>query len=62
MLLAPEQPSMASSRPVARSVVHSTVRPAIDRACSQALFRFQQGEALLPAERVYLREGCATRR
>lgn len=34
----------------------------IDRACTQAVFRFQQGLALTPAEQAHVRDGCATRR
>ena len=33
----------------------------IDRACTQAAFRFQQGLALTAAEQVHVRNGCATR-
>jgi hypothetical protein len=36
--------------------------PAIDRACSLALFRFQQGLALSAAEQAHVHNGCATRR
>lgn len=60
----PAQPSAAGVRPATRGAAQSTTapRPTVDRACRQALFRFQQGEALSPAELVHLREGCATRR
>jgi hypothetical protein len=34
----------------------------IDRACTQAVFRFQQGLPLSPAEQAHVRNGCATRR
>lgn len=34
----------------------------VDRRCSDALFRWQFGEALSAADRAYLREGCATGR
>jgi hypothetical protein len=36
--------------------------PVIDRACSQALFRFQQGERLTAAEQNFIRTGCSTGR
>lgn len=36
--------------------------PVIDRACSQALFRFQQGERLSAAEQGFIRTGCSTAR
>ena len=34
----------------------------IDRACTQAVFRFQQGLPLSAAEQAHVRNGCATRR
>lgn len=34
----------------------------IDRACTQALFRFQQGLPLSPTDQAHVRNGCATRR
>lgn len=42
----------------------TTSRPPerIDRVCSQALYRFQQGVPLTATETAYLRDGCATRR
>lgn len=60
----PTQPSAGGARPANRGAAQSTTapRPTLDRACRQALFRFQQGEALSAAELVHLREGCATRR
>ena len=36
--------------------------PVIDRVCSQALFRFQQGERLTAAEQNFVRSGCSTTR
>ena len=58
----PPAPAPPVSRAVPRAAAPAPPRPAIDRACSQALFRFQQGAALTMAEQVHLREGCATRR
>ncbi len=37
-------------------------RPRIDPNCSRALFRFQQGERLTPAEEAFVKTGCVTRR
>ncbi|MBK1657135.1 hypothetical protein [Paracraurococcus ruber] len=36
--------------------------PRFDRACTQALYRFQQGERLTPQEAAFVRDGCSTRR
>jgi hypothetical protein len=46
------------------SSVQQSARPApvIDRACSQALFKFQQGERLTAAEQNFIRSGCSTGR
>ncbi len=52
---APRRAAEAPSRP-GRSA------SGMDRACIQALFRFQQGETLSAAEQVHLRNGCTTRR
>jgi hypothetical protein len=46
-------------RPTARPVRHPE---AIDRACREAVFRFQQGATLSATERMHVRNGCATRR
>ena len=51
--------------PVApKAPVHKVARTPdrIDRACTQAVFRFQQGLALTAAEQAHVRNGCATRR
>ncbi|MDO9711200.1 hypothetical protein [Paracraurococcus lichenis] len=40
----------------------SQAPPRIDRACSDAQYRFQQGLPLTPRDVAYLREGCTTRR
>jgi hypothetical protein len=51
--------------PVApKAPVHKVARAPdrIDRACTQAVFRFQQGLALTAAEAAHVRNGCATRR
>jgi hypothetical protein len=50
--LAPKAPVQKVAKPPDR----------IDRACTQAVFRFQQGLALTPAEQAHVRNGCATRR
>ncbi|MFC7473014.1 hypothetical protein ACFQS7_01515 [Dankookia sp. GCM10030260] len=49
---APKAPVQRAARPPER----------IDRACTQAVFRFQQGLPLSPAEQAHVRNGCATRR
>jgi hypothetical protein len=50
--------------PVApKAPVHKAKAPdRIDRACTQAAFRFQQGLPLSAAEQAHVRNGCATRR
>ena len=50
--------------PVApKAPVHKARTPdRIDRACTQAVFRFQQGLPLSAAEQAHVRNGCATRR
>lgn len=53
---APTPPVKVSSPQPSRST------PVIDRACSQALFRFQQGERLTVAEQAFIRSGCSTSR
>lgn len=53
-------PPPAAPRPPVRKAAQPAVK--IDRACSQALYRFQQGESLSAAEQAYLHEGCATHR
>ncbi len=50
--LAPRAPVQKAARPPDR----------IDPACTKAVFRFQQGLALTPAEQAHVRNGCATRR
>jgi hypothetical protein len=52
-------PPDAPKAPVQRA---SQPRERIDRACSQALYRYQQGLPLTATETAYLRDGCATRR
>jgi hypothetical protein len=60
----PLAPPRAPAPPVRVSSSQPPSRPApvIDRACSQALFRFQQGERLTAAEQNFLRTGCSTAR
>ena len=60
----PAAPPRAPSPPVRVSAPQQASRsaPVIDRACSQALFRFQQGERLTAAEQNFLRTGCSTAR
>ena len=60
----PVAPPRAPSAPVRVSAPQQASRPApvIDRACSQALFRFQQGERLTAAEQNFIRTGCSTGR
>jgi hypothetical protein len=54
----------ATPPPVKVSASGQSGRPApvIDRACSQALFRFQQGGRLTAAEQNFIRTGCSTGR
>ncbi|MCB4823763.1 hypothetical protein [Roseicella aerolata] len=52
-------PPEAPKAPVQRA---SQPRERIDRACSQALYRYQLGQPLTAAEAAYLRDGCVTRR
>ena len=61
----PLAPPRAPTPPPVRassSQPSSARAPAIDRACSQALFRFQQGERLTAAEQNFVRTGCSTGR
>ncbi|MBC4014953.1 hypothetical protein [Siccirubricoccus deserti] len=51
----PPPPPRPTPRPVRR-------QEAIDRACRDAVFRFQQGGTLSATERMHIRNGCATRR
>ncbi len=62
--LPPAPPRAPTPPPVRVSSQQSSPRPApvIDRACSQALFRFQQGERLTAAEQNFVRSGCSTAR
>jgi hypothetical protein len=46
-------------RPAARPARQAQT---IDRACRDAVFRFQQGATLSAAEQMHVRNGCATRR
>jgi hypothetical protein len=57
-------PPRAPAPPPVRvsSAQSSRPAPVIDRACSQALFRFQQGERLTAAEQNFIRTGCSTAR
>lgn len=48
-----------ASRPVR---VAATQPSGIDRACSRAVFRYQQGAVLTAVEAAHVRNGCATRR
>jgi len=57
----PTAPPRAPTPPPVR-VSSSRPAPTIDRACSQALFRFQQGERLTAAEQNFIRTGCSTGR
>ncbi|CAA9222532.1 MAG: hypothetical protein AVDCRST_MAG04-693 [uncultured Acetobacteraceae bacterium] len=60
----PMAPPRAPAPPPVRvsSAQSSRPAPVIDRACSQALFRFQQGERLTAAEQNFIRTGCSTAR
>lgn len=60
----PMAPPRAPAAPVRVNASGQSGRPApaIDRACSQALFRFQQGERLTAAEQNFVRTGCSTAR
>ncbi len=60
----PMAPPRAPAPPVRVNSPQRSSRPApvIDRACSQALFRFQQGERLTAAEQSFVRTGCSTAR
>jgi hypothetical protein len=60
----PMAPPRAPAPPVRVSSPPPSARtaPVIDRACSQALFRFQQGERLTAAEQNFIRTGCGTGR
>lgn len=59
----PLAPPLAPAPPVRQASSSSSRRaPVIDRACSQALFRFQQGERLTAAEQNFIRGGCSTTR
>jgi hypothetical protein len=62
----PMAPPRAPAPPVRASAQQqrqaSRPAPVIDRACSQALFRFQQGERLTWAEQSFVRSGCSTAR
>jgi hypothetical protein len=58
---------VSASLPLPPTVPKAPVKAArapdrIDRACTQAVFRFQQGLPLSPAEQAHVRNGCATRR
>jgi hypothetical protein len=57
-------PPAPAPPPIRVSSAQQAARPApvIDRACSQALFRFQQGERLTAAEQNFVRTGCSTGR
>lgn len=57
----PRAPPVPPTR-VAATQQASRPAPVIDRACSQALFRFQQGERLSAAEQNFIRTGCSTAR
>lgn len=58
----PAAPPRAPVPPVRVSAARQPSRsaPVIDRACSRALFRFQQGERLTAAEQNFIRIGCNT--
>lgn len=61
----PPAPPRAPTPPPVRAVSSqpsSRPSPVIDRACSQALFRFQQGARLTAAEQNFIRTGCSTTR
>lgn len=60
----PLAPPRAPAPPVRVSALQQTARtvPVIDRACSQALFRFQQGERLTATDQNFIRSGCTTAR
>ncbi len=60
----PMAPPRAPAPPIRVSAPQQASRPVpvIDRACSQALFRFQQGERLTAAEQNFIRTGCSTAR
>lgn len=61
----PPAPPRAPTPPPVRTVSSqpsSRPSPVIDRACSQALFRFQQGARLTAAEQNFIRTGCSTTR
>jgi hypothetical protein len=64
----PEQPVFEAALPMPppsppRPATRPARRPeAIDRACRDAVFRFQQGATLSAAEQMHIRNGCATRR
>lgn len=60
----PMAPPPAPAPPTRVSAASQSSRsaPVIDRACSQALFRFQQGERLTAAEQNFIRSGCSTSR
>ncbi|WP_431267918.1 hypothetical protein [Dankookia sp. P2] len=53
-------PPTVPKAPVQKAAARAPDR--IDRACTQAVFRFQQGLPLSPAEQAHVRNGCATRR
>jgi hypothetical protein len=58
----PRAPAAPPVRVSAQQQQPSRSAPSIDRACSQALFRFQQGERLTAAEQNFIRTGCSTAR
>jgi hypothetical protein len=60
--LAPPRAPAAPPVRVSAQQAPSRSGPSIDRACSQALFRFQQGERLTAAEQNFIRTGCSTSR
>jgi hypothetical protein len=60
--LPPPAPPPAPALRAASTQPRAARPPAIDRACSLALFRFQQGQALSAADQAHIRNGCATTR
>jgi len=59
---APVPPARAVVQAAAGRPVRAPQAAGIDRACSRAVFRYQQGEVLTTAEVAHVRNGCATRR
>ncbi len=59
----PPPPPDAPPLTVAATTRHPVRTPLpIDRRCSDAVFRFQQGASLTDAEMAHVRRGCASMR